>query len=306
MSLFNAYMALSGAVDADVARNESLARRTSYRIGGPAALRVTAHSYAGLARTLAVLTNEGVDWVVLGRGTNVLVADAGYDGCVILLDGEFARMTVSADDASITAGAACALPTVVNAALRHSLSGLEVCVGIPGTVGGAVSMDAGTRREWIGRRVRDVVSLRPGGGMVRHQGGEVEWGYRSTSLPTDEIILEATFALTPADRAAMTADMEARLRHRRVAQPLGLPSCGSVFRNPPGDKSAGQLIESCGLLGATCGAAQISPEHGNFIVNRGGAAAADVIALITLAHDTVLERCGVDLACEVKLLGFGG
>lgn len=305
MSVFNAYMALSGAVDADVARNEPLARRTSYRIGGPAALRVTAHSHAGLARTLAVLADEGVDWVVLGRGTNVLVSDEGYDGCVILLDGEFARMTVSPEEARITAGAACALSNVVNAALRASLSGLEMCAGIPGTLGGAVSMNAGTRREWIGRRVRDVVSLRPGGGLVRHEGGEVEWGYRATSLPGDEIVLEATLDLVAADRAAMTADMDARLRRRRAAQPLGLPSCGSVFRNPPGDESAGRLIEVCGLLGATCGAAQISPEHGNFIVNRGGATAADVVALITLAHDTVLERCGVDLSCEVKLLGFG-
>lgn len=304
MSVFNAYMSLSGAVDADVVRGERLSRRTTYRIGGPAALFVAAHSYAALVRTVSVLRAERVDWVILGKGSNVLVSDAGYDGCVIVLDDEFSRMTVDAEQATITAGAGALLSKVVTAAQRASLTGLERCVGIPGSLGGAVSMDAGTRREWIGPLVRDLVVLRPGEGMHRYAGGEIEWDYRSCSVPTSEIILEATLQLAPGDAATIAADMEARLRHRRAAQPLGLPSCGSIFRNPP-DRSAGLLIESCGLKGLTCGGAQISEEHANFIVNRGGATAADVIALIGRAHDAVLKRSGVDLSCEVKLLGFG-
>ncbi|HJA29234.1 MAG TPA: UDP-N-acetylmuramate dehydrogenase [Candidatus Olsenella pullicola] len=303
MSVSNAYMALSGAVDADVLRDEPLSRRTSYRIGGPAALVVVAHSYGALQRTLEVLAQEGVEWVLLGKGSNVLVSDKGYDGCVILLDGEFSRMKVSAEEATITAGGGAQLARVVNQAMKSGLSGLEFCVGIPGTLGGAVSMDAGTRREWIGPRVRDLVVLRPGEGMHRYAGGEIEWGYRRTSLPTSEIILEATLGLEPGDPALITRDMEERLRRRREAQPLSRPSCGSVFRNPP-ERSAGLLIQSCGLSGAEQGAAQISPEHANFIVNRGGATAADVVALIRRAHDAVLNRHGVDLACEVKLLGF--
>ncbi|MDM8271371.1 UDP-N-acetylmuramate dehydrogenase [Thermophilibacter provencensis] len=303
MSVSNAYMTLSGAVDADVLRDEPLSRRTSYRIGGPAALVVVAHSYGALQRTLEVLAQEGVEWVLLGKGSNVLVSDKGYDGCVVLLDGEFSRMTVCAEEATITAGGGAQLARVVNQAMKSGLSGLEFCVGIPGTLGGAVSMDAGTRREWIGPRVRDLVVLRPGEGMHRYAGGEIEWGYRRTSLPTSEIILEATLELEPGDPAVITRDMEERLRRRREAQPLSKPSCGSVFRNPP-ERSAGLLIQSCGLSGAEQGAAQISPEHANFIVNRGGATAADVVALIRRAHDAVLERHGVDLACEVKLLGF--
>ena len=303
MSVSNAYMTLSGAVDADVLRDEPLSRRTSYRIGGPAALVVVAHSYGALQRTLEVLAQEGVEWVLLGKGSNVLVSDKGYDGCVVLLDGEFSRMTVNAEEATITAGGGAQLARVVNQAMKSGLSGLEFCVGIPGTLGGAVSMDAGTRREWIGPRVRDLVVLRPGEGMHRYAGGEIEWGYRRTSLPTSEIILEATLELEPGDPAAITRDMEERLRRRREAQPLSKPSCGSVFRNPP-ERSAGLLIQSCGLSGAEQGAAQISPEHANFIVNRGGATAADVVALIRRAHDAVLDRHGVDLACEVKLLGF--
>ena len=296
-------MTLSGAVDADVRRDERLSRHTTYRIGGPAALFVAAHSYAALSRTLAVLEAEGVEWVILGKGSNLLVADDGYDGCVILLDGQFARHTIS-DDATMTAGAGASLSQLVNVALKAGLSGLEPCVGIPGTLGGAVSMNAGTRREWIGERVRDVVVLRPGEGMHRYGGGEIEWGYRSTSLPTSEIILEATLSLEPSTSQAIAENMESRLALRRERQPLGAPSCGSVFRNPP-DHSVGALIESCGLKGVSCGGAQISPEHANFIVNRGGATAADVITLIARAHDAVLERYGIDLACEVKLLGFG-
>lgn len=303
MSVFNAYMSLSGAVDADVVRDERLSRRTTYRIGGPAALFVAAHSYAALTRTLAVLEAEHVDWVILGKGSNLLVSDSGYEGCVIVLDGEFSRVAIG-DDGSLTAGAGAILSKVVNDALKASLSGLERCVGIPGTVGGAVSMNAGTRDEWVGALVRDVVVLRPGEGMHRYQGSDIEWGYRATSIPTSEIILEATFGLEPGDKATIAADMEERLRHRREAQPLGRPSCGSVFRNPPG-RSAGILIESCGLKGLSVGGAQISEDHANFIVNRGGATAADVVSLIGRAHDEVLARHGVDLACEVKLLGFG-
>ena len=296
-------MALSGTVDADVLRDERLSRRTTYRIGGPAALFVAAHSYEALSRTLEVLSREGVDWVILGKGSNLLVSDKGYEGCAIVLDGQFARHSF-AEDGSLTAGAGATLSRLVNDALKKGLSGLEPCVGIPGTLGGALSMDAGTRREWIGGRVRDLVVLRPGEGMRRYGGGEVEWGYRSTSLPTDEIILEATLELTPAAPDAIAADMEERLARRRAAQPLGAPSCGSVFRNPVG-QSAGALIESCGLKGEPCGGAQISPEHANFIVNRGGATAADVITLISRAHEAVLREHGVDLLCEVKLLGFG-
>lgn len=303
MSVFNAYMTLSGAVDATVTRDERMSRHTSYRIGGPAALFVSAHSYPALVRTIQVLTSEGVSWVILGKGTNLLVSDAGYDGCVIVLDDEFSRTSLG-EGGLLTVGAGAALSRVVSEASKAGLSGLEPCVGIPGTVGGAVSMNAGTRREWIGSVVRDVVVLRPGAGLHRYEASEIEWGYRSTSLPPTEIVLEATLGLTQSTRAAVSADMEERLRRRRETQPLGVPSCGSVFRNPP-NRSAGVLMESCGLKGAREGGAQISEEHANFIVNRGGATAADVIRLIGRAHEAVLDRYGIDLTCEVKLLGFG-
>ncbi len=171
-------------------------------------------------------------------------------------------------------------------------------------MGGAVSMDAGTRREWIGRCVRDFVVYRPGEGLHRYEGHEIEWGYRCTSIPTSEIILEATLALGHGQKAKISADMESRLSRRRRTQPMGKPTCGSVFRNPL-DGSAGQLIEASGCKGLSSGRAQVSTEHANFIVNNGGATASDVLSLIQLMHDSVLASSGVDLRCEVKLLGFG-
>ncbi len=304
MSLFNAYMSLSGAVDADVLRDEKLSRRTSYRIGGPARLLILVHSYAALGKVVDVLAAENVDWVILGKGSNVLASDAGYEGAVIILDDEFARVSVDADEGLICAGAGALLSKVVADAAKAELSGLEFCVGIPGTVGGAVSMDAGTRREWIGQRVRDLVVYRPGEGLHRYEGHEIEWGYRCTSIPTSEIILEATLELAHGERSAISADMESRLARRRRTQPMGKPTCGSVFRNPP-DRSAGILIDSCGCKGLSSGRAQVSAEHANFIVNNGGATASDVVSLIQLMHDAVLANHGVDLKCEVKLLGFG-
>jgi UDP-N-acetylmuramate dehydrogenase len=193
---------------------------------------------------------------------------------------------------------------LVSETLSHSLSGLECLVGIPGTVGGAVSMDAGTRHEWVGARVKDVVTLRPGEGLHRYAGSDIEWGYRYTNIPTSEIILEATFALVPEEKAAIAERMEALVARRRLRQPLGKPSCGSVFRNP-GSRSVGQLIDSCGLKGYSVGGACVSDMHANFIVNNGGARAADVIAVMSRVHDTVLDKYGIDLVPEVKCLGFG-
>lgn len=302
MSVFNAYLDLSGKVDAEVLRDEKLAHRTSYRIGGPAALFVKANTYPALTRTFEVLQKEGVPWVVLGRGSNVLAADAGYAGCVVTLGREFCNVSVG-EDGVLTAGAAARLSKLVSHTLASELTGLEFLVGIPGSVGGAVMMDAGTRKEWLGPRVRSVVTLKPGVGMRRYAGSDIEWGYRWCSLPSDEVVLEASFALDRGQKDRIAEDMNARLARRRDTQPMGVPCCGSIFRNPP-HGSVGRYIEGCGLKGQAAGGAQISTLHGNFIVNRGGASASEVVALMSRMHDAVLEGYGVDLVPEVKLVGF--
>lgn len=303
MSVLDAYTSLLSVEGAAVRRDERLSRHTSYRIGGPADLLVSVRSYGALQRAIEILGREAVPWVILGKGSNILASDEGYRGCVILLEGEFSRMSVNAEERTITAGAGILLSRVVNEAMKAGLSGLECCVGIPGTFGGALSMDAGTRREWIGNLVQDLVVLRPGEGMHRYAGSDIEWGYRGTTLPTSEIILEATLALKAGERDAITRDMDERLRSRRESQPLSKPSCGSVFRNPP-ERSVGLLIQSCDLAGSRQGGAEISSQHCNFILNRGDATASDVLALIQRAHDAVLQRYDIDLTCEVKLLGF--
>ncbi len=304
MSLANAYLTLSGAVDADITRGERLAHRTTYRIGGPAAMLAVCHTPAALSRVIEVLGAQGVEWVVMGKGSNLLVSDAGFDGCVIVLGREFSRIEVLAEDNKIVAGAAVPLSRVVTAATKASMSGLEFACGIPGTLGGAVSMDAGTRREWIGRRIESLVVFRPGRGLMRVWGTDVEWGYRWTSLGGADIVLEATLALDPGDRAQITAQMERLLARRRATQPMGKPCCGSVFRNPPGDRGAAQLVEACGLKGYSSGGAQVSDVHANFVVNNGTATAADVLAVMRTMHDRVREATGVDLQPEVKFLGF--
>ena len=304
MSLYNAYIALSGVVDADFSRNERLAHRTTWRIGGPAAMVAVCHTPAALVRTIEVLSAQEVEWVLMGKGSNLLVSDEGFDGCVIVLGREFSRMEVAPEDGTITAGAAVLLSRVVSAAMKASLAGLEFACGIPGTLGGAISMDAGSRREWIGHRVQSLVTLKPGVGLCRHAGSDIEWGYRWTSLSAGEIVLEATLLLEAGEREAIAADMEGRLARRRATQPMGKPSCGSVFRNPAGDRTAAQLLDACGMKGYAQGGAQVSDMHANFILNNGTATAKDVLAVMRAMHDKVREVYGVDLQPEVKFLGF--
>lgn len=303
MGLYNAYLALSGAIDADISRDERMSHRTSYRIGGPAAMLAQVHTISALTRTIDILTAQGVDWVVVGKGSNLLVADEGFDGCVIVLGRDFSHVEASREGATVCAGAAVPLSKVVTTAAKARLTGLEFACGIPGTLGGAISMDAGTRREWIGQRVESLVVYRPGTGLMRRMGSEVEWGYRWCSLGPSDIVLEVTLALAPGEREKIDELMEARFSQRRSTQPMGKPSCGSVFRNPVGPKGAARLVEDCGLKGYAHGGAQVSTTHANFIVNNGNATAADVLAVMRTMHDRVREATGVDLQPEVKFLG---
>ncbi len=303
MGLFNAVMSLSGAIDTDAIENERLARHTSYRIGGKAALFLTCHSYHALRRAVEVLTRERVPWVILGKGSNLLVSDSGYDGAVITLGREFTRTLLAEDGCTLTVGAGVMLARLVNSAFTRGLSGLEFAVGIPGTIGGAVSMNAGTRDLWIGSLIEDVVTYKPGAGMRHYAHDDVYWAYRETGIPRDEIILEATLKLRPGDKSEIRAAMERYLVRRRRTQPIGSASCGSVFRNPPG-RSVGAMVEECGLKGFSVGGAEVSKVHGNFIVNNGTATASDVVAVIQHVYEQVKETYGVELQPEVKFLGF--
>lgn len=302
MSVQGAYAQLLGCIQGTILASERMQRHTSYRIGGPAALFVTCDTYSSLRTVVDVLRVEGVPWVIMGRGSNVLVSDEGYRGAVITLGKEFRRFLFD-DEHRLHVGAGAVLQRIVTEAFDRGLSGLEFAVGIPGTVGGAVSMNAGTAEQWIGSAVEEVMTFRPGVGLVRYAGRDISWFYRGSDIPPREIVLEATLRLRPGDEALVKRTMEGVLERRKETQPLEMLSCGSVFRNPP-DDSAARLIESCGLKGFTVGRAQVSQRHANFIVNLGGATAAEVTKVIVHVLNKVREHHGIELRPEVKFLGF--
>lgn len=277
-----------------------MARHTTFRIGGPAALHVTCDTLSQLSTALEVLEDEGVIWTVVGKGSNLLVADAGYPGAVILLGRDFRKH--SADGERIRAGAGVILASLVQDAFKLGLTGLEFAVGIPGTFGGALAMNAGSREKWIGEIVESVTLFEPGSGLRSVRGPEVEWGYRKSGLAKRGVIVEASLHTQVGDAVDIRRNMEASLRRRKRTQPLGVPNAGSIFVNPEGD-SAGRLIETAGLKGARSGGAQVSEVHANFIVNAGGATAADVLELIRRIRDEVREVHGVELKPEIRFLG---
>lgn len=300
MTVARVHERLSARMRGPVRMHEPLARHTTYRIGGPASIFAVCESIGDLSRCLEALADAGMTWTVLGKGSNVLVSDDGYDGAVIVLGKEFKRHRI--EDARIRSGAGVTLAAVVQGAYSRGLSGLEFAVGIPGTVGGCLAMNAGSRDEWISSRVETVTLYAPGRGLTVLRGPEVAWGYRTSELPEHGVIIECSLALAEGERDRIRRTMEARFRSRTSSQPMGVPKAGSVFVNPA-DDSAGRLIEACGLKGMRHGGAQVSEVHANFIVNAGGATARDVIALIQAVREEVRERHGIWLETEIRFLG---
>lgn len=297
------YDRLSRELSGPVRRNELMARHTTYRIGGNAALFIVCDTVSDLSSAVELLTDEGVEWTVLGKGSNVLVSDEGYEGAVMLLGREFKRHRTEGE--RLHSGAGVTLAGLVQDAYSRGLSGLEFAVGIPGTVGGALAMNAGSRDEWIGDRVESVTRYVPGVGLGVVRGAEVLWGYRKSSLADGGVIVECTLLLEEGERDRIRRTMDARFLSRKSTQPVGVPNAGSVFVNPQGD-SAGRLIEACGLKGARVGGAQVSEVHANFIVNAGGATASDVLGLIERVREAVNDRHGVRLETELRFLGTQG
>lgn len=289
--------------DGDVYPNEPMARHTMYRIGGPARFYVQVGSVGALKSLVEVCEESGVEWTAVGRGSNLLVADEGYRGVVVALGRDFRVCRYDEAAHRFCVGAGVPLSSVVQDAFHRSLAGLEFAVGTPGTIGGALRMNAGSREEWIGERVVSVTTYSSGRGLIRRAGEEVSWGYRTSSFLPDEVIVECELSVEPADPFFIRGKMEASHARRKKTQPLTYPSCGSVFRNPEGE-SAGALIERAGLKGRSIGGAQVSELHANFIVNTGGATARDVMDLIDLAKRKVYEAYGIELQPEVRFLGF--
>ena len=279
----------------------AMAPLTTFRVGGPAALYLEPESESDLEAAGRAFTQAAVPVVVLGRGSNVLVADGGFPGLVLRL-GRSYRWSAR-DGRDLTAGGAMPLPALAGVALRHRLTGLEFGVAIPATLGGAVRMNAGAHSHEMAEVTASVQVFRlTEGGVVTVPAADAGFGYRRSDLGEDAVVVGARLRLGPGDPSAIRILMEEARAWRRATQPLAEPNCGSVFRNPEGDYAA-RLIEAAGAKGRRIGGASISTKHANFIVADPGARAADIVALIAEVRALVEAREGVRLEPEVQLVG---
>jgi len=274
-----------------------LAGYTTYRIGGRAAYFLTPPDASAFATAYRAARASGLPVWVMGLGSNLLVDDAGVEGIVLSTRG-LTAFDGSPDDPMVTAGAGLSLQQVVRWAAKHGRSGLEAMAGIPGSVGGAVVMNAGTPEGCIADAVYAVWCADGDGRLYRRGALDVAWDYRRTNL--SDPVVEVEFRLRRGDAERVQAAVDAALERKRGRQPVELPSAGCFFKNPPGD-AAGRLIEAAGLKGFRVGSAEVSAKHANFIVNHGGARAADVRAVGRAVRDRVNERFGILLENEVRL-----
>ena len=282
--------------------NEPLAAHCTFKIGGPAQLFVMPENEQQLCSAVALCKEQAVRYYLLGNGSNILFADEGFSGVVIDVSALDAEIAV--EDTVLTAGAGVRLAALCKAALKHGLSGLEFAYGIPGTVGGAVYMNAGAYGGEMKQVVERVHFLEADGTPGVMSGEDLAFGYRKSAfMGTKRIITSAELRLESGAEAEITAKMEDFMRRRREKQPLELPSAGSVFKRPEG-YFAGTLIEQCGLKGFAVGGACVSEKHAGFIVNKGGATCADVEALIRAIQDTVFQATGVELEPEIRRISL--
>jgi UDP-N-acetylmuramate dehydrogenase len=293
---------LAKALGKRVKRDEPLAPYTAMRVGGPADLLVVCESVDEVVEAAALARKNKVDWLLLGGGCNVLVADAGVRGLVIVNR----AAGIAFDGSTARAETGALLAALARQAVERGLGGLEWAAGLPGAVGGAVVGNAGAFEGDIAGVLRSATVLEPGGKVVERLNEWFEFDYRTSRIKREKpgqrpVVLAATFDLEPGDPAALKARAEEILEWRRTRHPSGA-TMGSTFKNPP-DSHAGYLIEQAGLRGSFIGGAQISEMHGNFFMNTGDATAAEVLALIEHARAEVRRQFGVELELEIELVG---
>jgi UDP-N-acetylmuramate dehydrogenase len=286
-----------------------MANFSSLKVGGPAEAIIGPESIEELQRLLRWLDRNGISWQIVGRGSNILVPDSGLAGVTIILEGEFrSHAKITADPAKpagshvfVRAGGGCLLPKLVRYCTSQGLSGLEFGIGIPGSVGGAIVMNAGAWGHEIGSLVEKVTLMDSTGNIFSEPATNLGFSYRKWSLTKKTVVLSATFRLTTGSKEVIKETCRKYAEMRQKNQPLAEPSVGSFFKNPPSD-SAGRLIDAAGLKGFSIGGAKISEKHANFIVNTGGASAADIIQLMETVQDAVYKRFGIKLEPEVHIL----
>ena len=280
---------------------EPMSRHTTLRIGGPADAWVAPRTIDELGKVLATCAARGVPVVGVGGGSNLLVRDGGVRGCVVSTRNLRRLERVGATGVIVEAGISTG--KLLHAATEWELGKLEFLGGVPGSVGGGLVMNAGTYLGEFTDVTREVASLRIADGkLVRRDHAACGFAYRHSALPPDEIVVEATLEMVPRPRAEIEATVRALRDRRNEREPKAVANAGSIFKNPAG-MFAGKLIEECGLKGRRIGGAEVSPKHANWIVNTGGARAADVLALVDIVREAVRERHGIELEMEVKVIG---
>lgn len=284
-----------------VRANVALGPLTTYKVGGPARWFAEPRDLEEL-RSILESVPIGMDIVVLGRGSNVVISDAGIDGLVVRLGGAFSAIDCAAGD-RVVAGAGAALPKLARAAAAAGMAGLEFYVGIPGSVGGAVAMNAGGHgSDTAGVLAEAIVVDLASGSLSKRSVQSLELSYRHSNLTASEIVVQGTFVTSPGDPQELEQEIRSITRWRKAHQPGGTLNAGSVFKNPEGD-SAGAIIDRCGLKGRTVGPVGVSQVHANFLVAAPDATAANIHAFVFEIQSTVLGLTQVELEPEIRFLG---
>lgn len=292
---------LAEILGCEARQNEPMSKHTSFKIGGNADAYIKVNNLSKLSTILKECQDSNVDYMLLGNGSNLLVSDEGIKGAVIRLDGDFRKITL-VDDTTIFCGAGATLAYLCKFALNCGLSGLEFAWGIPGTVGGAVFMNAGAYDGEMKDVVHSVSHISPSGEIGRIEKDNLNFGYRTSVYRSNKMIITGvTLKLKKGNPDEIRAKMDDYMSRRSTKQPLEYPSAGSVFKRPE-NNFAGALIEQCGLKGKLCGGAQVSEKHAGFIINKSNASAKDVRDLIAEIQKTVSDKTGYNLECELIIL----
>jgi UDP-N-acetylmuramate dehydrogenase len=294
---------LGAVADRDIEFDVPMARYTSFRAGGKAAALCFAKTLPQLQDLMSCLKDGGIPYRIIGKGSNLLVKDTGFEGVMIGLKGDFARVEKNAHEKNLLlAGGGVTVHVLLQYCTEEGLSGLEFLAGVPGTVGGSVAMNAGAWGMDVGSVIREIRLLTVEGDVMRKDRVELNFSYRRLAIPSGSVVLTAGFNLKEEAPKTIASRMAGYLKQRKEKQPLEFPNAGSVFKNPLNDY-AGRLIEAAGLKGVRIGGAMISEKHANFIVNLGKAKARDILTLAEWVRDKVYQEKGVKLEMEIQVMG---
>lgn len=284
--------------------DEEMKNHTSIRVGGNADIFISPKSTEELQDILGIVNRNDIPLFILGEGTNLIVKDSGLRGMVLSMKKGFRHIDIMKNDKiTLVCGAGLGLSDLFHLCMEEGFTGLEDGAGIPGSLGGALMMNAGTKSWEMKDSVESVVVCDMSGEIIRYDRKEIQFGYRFAKLPENGIVLELEISVEKGDKDLIREKYLANMKRRKESQPLSFPSAGSIFKNPEGEEPAGKVIDELGLKGYSIGGAEISKLHGNFIINKGNATAADIIGLIEHIEETVFKERGFSLEREVYVVG---